>query len=373
MIDSFLSELNEENENNESGAEIDFSNQLQAFKEELKEIENNDNIINKLFIGFYETIYYCRKKKINIFSFQNYSFISFELEKIAKAFDTNKLSLELCFKYYYREKINSEFFCGKCNKLHKDIEYEKIYRPPKILLIILDRGHGKTFKDKVEINKYLDLKNIIDEKNYKYSSLYKLICVSTHSGSSSSSGHYTACCLADNNKFYYFSDTYAHEIDEDQIFNDEPYLLFYEQTDIKEQDKEEVEKIKKETKIIQINEKQKKNNNITPDNSSKYCGKEIVPKKEIEKEDKKEGINIRYKIKKIIPKKYINKKNERNNNNLNNIRMVNEEKVNRKEEEMKQRSVDNVKQGNSNKKTDNNNNNFYKIRFGKISFWDFFK
>jgi len=31
------------------------------------------------------------------------------------------------------------------------------------LLIILDRGHGKTFKGEIEINKYLDIKNIIDE------------------------------------------------------------------------------------------------------------------------------------------------------------------------------------------------------------------
>ena len=117
------------------------------------------------------------------------------------------------------------------------------------MVIILDRGHGKKFKGDVEINKYLDLKNIIDEDEYEYSSLYKLICVSSHSGESSSTrGHYTASCLADNNKYYYFSDTNAYEINEENLISDEPYLLFYEQIIIK--DKNEIDR--KEIKTIQI-------------------------------------------------------------------------------------------------------------------------
>ena len=134
--------------------------------------------------------------------------------------------------------------------------------------LILDRGHGKIFKGDVEINKYLDLKNIIDEDGFKYSSLYKLICISTHSGTSLSSGHYTARCLADNNKYYYFSDTYVHEIDEKYLFNDEPYLLFYKQID--NEDKNEIEKIKKETKIIKINKENIQNNNFISNNNKNF-------------------------------------------------------------------------------------------------------
>ena len=112
----------------------------------------------------------------------------------------------------------------------------------------------------------MDLKNIIDEDGFKYSSLYKIICVSTHKGKSSSSGQYTACCLADNNKYYCFSDTYVHEIDENDLFNDEPYLLFYKQID--NEDKNEIDKIRKESKEIQINEKSKDEEDITPSNIS---------------------------------------------------------------------------------------------------------
>ena len=267
LIDTFLTELNKENINEVStNNNIDYTDKKQMFREALKEIDNN--IINKIFIGYYETMYQCTKKSISINSIQTESFLLFELEKIKNYFDTKKLSLELCFKYYYREQLNTEFYCSGCQKTHKGNAYEKIYRPPKILLIVLDRGHGKTFKGDVEINKYLDLKNIIDEDEFKYSSLYKLICVSTHKGKSSSSGQYTACCLADNNKYYYFNDKYVQEIDENNIINDEPYLLFYKQID--NEDKNEIEKIKKETKIIKINKENIQNNNFISNNNKNF-------------------------------------------------------------------------------------------------------
>ena len=135
----------------------------------------------------------------------------------------------MLFNYYLRKQKNSSFYCNQCKLTHIGEAYDRIYRPPKILIIILDRGHGKTFKGKVEIKKNLDLQSFIVEENYeyKYSTKYELICVSSHRGSSSSNGHYTASCKTDNNKYYYFSDTYAKEINEEQLIRDEPYLLFY--------------------------------------------------------------------------------------------------------------------------------------------------
>jgi len=241
LIDKFITELkmnyNDEDEDIENDDDVDSSNKIGMFNEEVKAI-NKNIIVNELFIGYYETIYKCTEKSpliFNSYAFQSDSFILFELEKIKQYFKKKKLSLELCFKYYSREQLGFEFYCSECKKVHEGNAYEKIYRPPKILVVVLDRGFGKTFKGYVEIDKYLDLKNKIDEEKYDYSCLYKLICVSTHSGTSSSSGHYTACCLADNNKYYYFSDTYVHEIDEKEITQNEPYLLFYQQLNKEEE------------------------------------------------------------------------------------------------------------------------------------------
>ena len=157
--------------------------------------------------------------------------------------------MEILFIDYIKKKVNSSFFCNYCKTTHKGDSYDKIYRPPKILVIVLDRGHGKTFKGNVEIRKYIDLKPFIDEENYKYGTIYELICVSSHRGTSSSSGHYTACCKTDNNKYYYFSDTYVKEINESNFIQDEPYLLFYKQKDYHEED---MNKINEENKGIQI-------------------------------------------------------------------------------------------------------------------------
>ena len=98
------------------------------------------------------------------------------------------------------------------------------------MAIVLDRGKGKVFRDKVKFNTELNLEKYIDEKNYRYSSYYVLIGVITHSGDSSARGHYTACCLTDlndNNSYYYFSDEYKQQIDKNKLNKNESYILFY--------------------------------------------------------------------------------------------------------------------------------------------------
>ena len=323
IIDSFFNELNKEISENQSNQSrnaftFDDTNKIGVFKELSKEVKQY-NSINKLFIGFYETIYNCPKKKdIKIYSIQIEPLISFELAKIAKHFKTKKLNLELCFKYYYREKLKTEFYCSKCKISQINNSYEKIYKPPQILLIVLDRGHDKEFKGEVEIHKYLDLKNIIDEENYckKNSSLYKLISFSNIKDDNSSNNHYTACCLADNNKYFYFMDENVIEIEEDKLFNYEPYLLFYEQIDINKQDKKENDKIKKEIKIIQINEEKNEN---TPDGNY---------------------VNDNYS--RIQYKQEGKKEKNTNNSSLNTSKIMNEE-------------INNIRKKNNGQKNDENN------------------
>ena len=262
LFDTFLTELNIEYDNEDFDSNTpNCSNILEMFLDTKKEINRNNNIFNELFIGYYVTRYDCNISKNKIYSFQTESYILFDLEKCKNYFEQNDLSLEILFYHYIRKQINSSFCCNYCNTTHKGNSYEKIYRTPKILVIILDRGHGKTFKGKVEITKFLDLKNFIVEKNYKYNTIYELICVSSHRGTSSASGHYTACCKTDNNKYYYFSDTYVREINEKNLIQDEPYLLFYKQTENNEKD---INKINEENKANQINNIKFKdgNNNI---------------------------------------------------------------------------------------------------------------
>ena len=72
----------------------------------------------------------------------------------------------------------------------------------------------------------------MDSSNIKVKTKYYLVGVCTHNGNSSYSGHYTACCLTDNNEYYYFSDTQVEKVEEEgQIYEGEPYILFYRRND----------------------------------------------------------------------------------------------------------------------------------------------
>ena len=231
LIDGLLDELSDINSKEPSNSEeIDLSNKIDVYNETKKEVDEN-NIINQIFIGFYETIYKCPKTNEHIYSFQVESFILFELENIKKFYNSDELTLDLCFQFYKRKQENSSFFCNLCKTTQTNKSVNGIYSPPKILTIILDRGHGKTFKGTVEFDKEINIKKYIDKSNKKgkIDFLYKLICICTHTGDSSSKGHYTSCCLNENGKFYYFSDEYVEEIkDENELYDDEPYILFYQ-------------------------------------------------------------------------------------------------------------------------------------------------
>ena len=156
------------------------------------------------------------------------------MEKISKYYNNKYLRIEDCFEYNFIRNNITSFYCDYFKREENNQSYDIIFTPPKILILILDRGHGKKFRGKVEFKSELDLKYLIDNDNdeYKGSSKYKLIGVSTHSGSSSSSGHHTACCLAYDEKYYYFSDTFVSEVNERTLYENEPYLLFYKSLDI---------------------------------------------------------------------------------------------------------------------------------------------
>ena len=233
LIDSLLTELAVENEdNNDIEENVDLTKKSDAFKISKEEI--HDNIINNLFIGFYEKIYKCKNnRKINTYDFSAESFISFNLEKITQYYQNKIISIEDCFEYNYNKTYKTSFFCDKCKVLEENNSNDMIFIPPKILVIVLDRGYGKTFKGKIDFKTDIDLEGLIDKEgnNNQFNTKYKLIGVSPHAGRSSSSGHYTACCLSDNGKYYYFSDTFVDEVSKKAIYENEPYLLFYERLD----------------------------------------------------------------------------------------------------------------------------------------------
>ena len=170
MIDSFIDEINCDsqdtfNEMDNPGREtpegpIDKNKLYNEIKTEIK-----SNYIHSI-LDIYNIIKYeCPNHNKNEDK-KTYSIESdyFLFKKIMekKVNRNSSISIKECFDHIQKERYNNEFFCDCCRKIVKGKSNEKIFLPPNILTIILNRGHGKTFKGKVEIDTLLNISDYID-------------------------------------------------------------------------------------------------------------------------------------------------------------------------------------------------------------------
>ena len=232
IVDSIINEIPYEYpEDEDDDYDGDNTNQRQYYLNAKKEVDENNPIIQELNY-YFETIYDC-PKGVKCYAVQNDTSIMFELLKISKWANSKQLDLYKCFEYNYRSVANNEFYCSKCECTHINNSQDKIVSLPKVLTLILNRGKGKQYYDKVifyetiNIQRYVD-DTFIEAKDRKYN--YKLIGVSTHLGSSSNCGHYIAYCFFENeNEYYCFNDESCRKVDFEDLKHGEPYILFYEQ------------------------------------------------------------------------------------------------------------------------------------------------
>ena len=234
IVDSIINEIPyeypEDDDENDDG---DNTNQKQYYLHAKKEVDEKNPIIQELNY-YFETIYDCPKGN-KCYGMQNDTSIMFELLKINKWANCKQLDLYKCFDYNFRFTPKNEFYCSKCECTHINSSQDKIVALPKILTLVLNRGKGKQYYDKVKfyekinIQKYVD-NTFIETKDRKYN--YKLIGVSTHSGvSSGTAGHYIAYCYRENeNKYFCFNDINVNPVKFEDLSIGVPYILFYEQT-----------------------------------------------------------------------------------------------------------------------------------------------
>ena len=235
LFDTIHNELsnNSDEDSNDSDStikiKIDESDQLAKFRECQNGIEKS--IVNDLFNTFYKTSFQCNKKSKHIkYSFQGDIVTSFNLPPIYEKFKTkgkNYITITDCFDFEnsYEDKVNS--YCTKCDKKQFGIRKRNIFRPPKIFVIVLERGYKNNINVPIKIEQKLNLEKYIEENDSKKNSIYNLIGVCTHLGSNSITGHYIAYCLH-GDKYYCFDDTRVSQANEKDIQNGDPYVLFYQ-------------------------------------------------------------------------------------------------------------------------------------------------
>ena len=96
------------------------------------------------------------------------------------------------------------------------------------MIIFLDRGIYNSFKCTVVFPEKLNINEFEEIKDGEYN----LIGVIEHLGPSNISGHFIASCKHFDGKWYLFSDSNFRCIQDKYRQFGEPYLLFYEKSNI---------------------------------------------------------------------------------------------------------------------------------------------
>ena len=119
------------------------------------------------------------------------------------------VNLLTCFEHYGQVANfvgENRLYCNRCNGLRDADSVNILFSLCPVLVIILNRGKGKTFECDVDFPLYLDLQKYVE---YKHSiSKYQLKGVITHLGESGMSGHFIAYCRHRiDNQWYLYNDS----------------------------------------------------------------------------------------------------------------------------------------------------------------------
>ena len=222
-----------------------FNFALEKIYNDLKKEKNQNNNFNNIYKWYFD--YNNMNNNNNKYNLTNPEFNK-NLEKCSTLYKeqgkklnnikipepNRKLNLYDCFKNNNRIEYltgDNKIFCEKCQKLCDGIMKYNLYQPPNVLIILLNRGKGNEFKCDVDFPKELNLKDYVEECTSD--KIYDLIGVICHIGKSSMEGHFIAYCKHFDNKWYLFNDSFVSSHQENGIYNGTPYILFYQNMDLK--------------------------------------------------------------------------------------------------------------------------------------------
>ena len=213
----------------------------------------NNSFIQKLFYGEQATVNFCHNCGIKRYNFNIFSFLIFPLEKVREFLVQRnqifeKVTLKDCFVHWISDEImtgTNQMYCNKCQTQSDYTMFNRIYKHPEILTIILNRGKGLEFNvefeypEKIVINEFI---NFGDNHNYENKDEiieYELISVILHIGESSMAGHFVAVCKSPvDNCWYLYNDAMISKCEQSPSMNKNnnttlesiPYVLFYQTT-----------------------------------------------------------------------------------------------------------------------------------------------
>ena len=208
----------------------------------------NNSIITKNFYGINQNMYQCQicqaknpQQCLMKYSYENFFFLEFPLEEVRKFSliqnmnmgmnyqNQNEVNIYDCFNYYQKQG-EMEGYCEKCRSNNANIStLTNILSPPKILMIVCNRGKGLQFNVKINFEMQFTLKNLIKNNDQTY----ELQSVIKHLEDNSASGHFIAYCRSPiptfHDNWYCYNDA---TVVQTKNFNEivdigVTYILFY--------------------------------------------------------------------------------------------------------------------------------------------------
>ena len=243
-----LSRLNISNEINhfKNFQMINQNNMQEILKNFINEFSlKNNSIIAHTFFFILQTNTICKGCNFNNikYNFQALFLLEFPLEliynynvsqNIPSFNNEGKKCIDLysCFNHY---RLPTEFvgdnqlYCNNCHGLKDAISVNLLFSLPPVLIIILNRGKGKSFDCNVNFPQFLNLAEYVE---YQQSICnYHLKGVISHLGESGMSGHFIAYCRNRvDNQWYLYNDSIVTKCKDqnNEFMIGTAYILFYE-------------------------------------------------------------------------------------------------------------------------------------------------
>ena len=240
-----LSQLNKVGKDNSKiNLFIDQTDMLNILKNFIEDFsKNNNSIISNTFFFIIQTdtkCIFCNTLKYN---FQALFLLEFPLELIYNYNISQNIpsinnkgrkcvNLYSCFRQYIQPTYftgENQLYCNTCNCSRDAYSINTFFSLPPVLIIILNRGKGKSFDCDVDFPDYLNLQNYVSYKKSVYN--YQLKGVISHLGESGMSGHFIAYCRHRiDNQWYCFNDSIVTLCkDSNRPYTvGTAYILFYE-------------------------------------------------------------------------------------------------------------------------------------------------
>ena len=183
-----------------------------------------NNLISKIFSGKIISKVQCGRCKT--FSNTSDTFLNISLSIL------NSFSLIESIEHYCQnEKLigENQYFCDKC-KIKCDSKRQIIFSHlPKILIFHLKRFDNNRRKIKKHIEFKIDYNFNKFCTNKVINTNYSLAAALIHEGYSTNSGHYLTYVKNPNNNWYCFDDINVRLVNENEVLQSHPYILFYQQ------------------------------------------------------------------------------------------------------------------------------------------------